>query len=86
MDNEGRSIEDRIKKYLEQGWDLDPIPYRIRNADLSPGPWKAKVNVMHHSYHETTMLPITGLTKYPDMDRAQYVSVLMGLDWLEKNA
>ncbi len=79
-------FEDRIQPYLDRGWDLQPEPYRIRNEDGSPGPWKSRVLVLHHSFSETTVRSICCSRKYPEQNYAAWGAVLIGLDWLEQNA
>jgi hypothetical protein len=86
MESNVGSFEERIQPFLHAGWDLEPVPYRIRNADGTPGPWKSKVHIYRHMYTETRVLPVWGSRKYTKHNEAQWGAVLMGLQWLEENA
>ncbi len=77
---------ERYQAFAQRGYEIEPLPYRIRNADMSPGPWKAKVNVLHHSYRETTVQPVWGSEKYIDKTKAESAAFLLGLRWLEEQA
>lgn len=74
------------RSFQERGYDLDIAPYQIRNADMSAGAWKAKVNVLRHSYRETVVVPIWGSKKYDGKAEAQWAALLLGLEWLQGRA
>ena len=86
MNEDAKTVAERFEQFSKSGYDLQPEPYRIRNADGSPGPWKSKVLVFHHRYAETTVRSICGSRKYAERDHAAFGAILMGLNWLEENA
>lgn len=79
---------ERIRPFLEKGFDLEACSYQLRNEDNTPGEWIAKVHVWEHRYTHSTVLPLMERKRktYPRRVDANRTANLMGLGWLERNA
>jgi hypothetical protein len=83
-----RRFVERLKPFIDRGWDLVPSSNRTRNPDLSPAGWIAKVQVMKHDHSHTTVLPLSAGSKktYVSKEQADSEALWMGLRWLSENA
>jgi hypothetical protein len=88
MNNNRSWFAERMKPFVEKGFQLRVCSYRLRREDGTPGCWKAQVHVFHHEFRQSTVLPLleAGRKTHSTALEANRTAYLMGLGWLERNA
>jgi len=78
----------RLRPFAEEGYYLLPTSYQIRNADMTPGPWKAKAQIFKDSDSHTDVLTVSAMKgqTYSSKEGADAAALWMGLRWLESRA